>query len=70
MNNRAELLMASDASILETEMGASFDRLLLLASQPTITMEVMQELEFLFNLYKKLKKQYVQDAIAERKIKK
>lgn len=70
MNNRAELLMASDASILETEMGASFDRLLLLARQPTITMEVMQELEFLFNLYKKLKKQYVQDAIAERKIKK
>lgn len=62
--------MASDASILETEMGASFDRLLLLARQPTITMEVMQELEFLFNLYKKLKKQYVQDAIAERKIKK
>ena len=62
--------MASDASILETEMGASFDRLLTLARQPTITMEVMQELEFLFNLYKKLKKQYVQDDISARRRKK
>ena len=67
VNERTAYLAECDTGQLEDYLSQSFTRLVALYRVPIPTMDLMNELQVLLEIYKKLKRNYAQDEKEQRK---